>query len=138
MKKVFADIEIINLPDLLMAGRGYMDQSEVKRMRVRARVDDEVITLCINENLQEFLQLPLCGKKPVILANGQRVECDVVGPVEIRFKNRDATCNAWVLPGDSEPLLGMIPLEELDVLIDPVRQELIVNPAHPDGAVLRV
>ena len=43
-----------------------------------------------------------------------------------------------VLPGDSEPLLGAIPLEEMDVLIDPLRQELIVNPEHPDMAVLKM
>jgi hypothetical protein len=36
-----------------------------------------------------------------------------------------------VLPGDCEPLLGAIPLEDMDVLIDPQRQELIVNPDHP-------
>jgi hypothetical protein len=32
------------------------------------------------------------------------------------------------MPGDSEPLLGAIPMEELDVLINVKRQELILNP----------
>ena len=36
-----------------------------------------------------------------------------------------------VLSGDNEILLGAIPLEDMDVLIDPLRQELIVNPDHP-------
>jgi hypothetical protein len=36
-----------------------------------------------------------------------------------------------VLPGNSEPLLGAIPLEDMDVLVHPSRQELIVNPEHP-------
>jgi hypothetical protein len=36
-----------------------------------------------------------------------------------------------VLPGDSEMLLGAIPMEDIDVLIHPLRQELIVNPEHP-------
>jgi hypothetical protein len=35
-----------------------------------------------------------------------------------------------VLPCDMEPLLGTIPLEDMDVLIHPQRQELIVNPDH--------
>lgn len=43
-----------------------------------------------------------------------------------------------VLPGDSEPLLGAIPLEEMDVLIHPLRQELIVNPEHPYFAQLKL
>jgi hypothetical protein len=55
----------------------------------------------------------------------------MVSNVEVRFKNRATTCRAMVLPGDCEPLLGAIPLEDMDVLIHPQRQELIVNPDHP-------
>ena len=61
---------------------------------------------------------------------------DVVGPVLVKFKNRTTSCLAMVLPGDSEPLLGAIPLEDMDVLIHPLRQELIVNPDHPYMAVM--
>jgi hypothetical protein len=42
------------------------------------------------------------------------------------------------LEDESECLLGAIPLEEMDVLIHPLRQELIVNPDHADGAVLKM
>ena len=43
-----------------------------------------------------------------------------------------------VLPGDNEPLLGAIPLEDMDVLIHPLRQELIVNPEHPYFAQMKL
>ena len=43
-----------------------------------------------------------------------------------------------VLPGNAEPLLVCIPLEEMDVIIHPLRQELLVNPEHPYFAVLKV
>jgi len=72
------------------------------------------------------------------LANGEVIECKVVSGVELRFKNRTSYCNAIVLPGDSEPLLGAIPLEEMDVIINSSRQELLVNPEHPDMAVLKM
>ena len=39
---------------------------------------------------------------------------------------------------DTEPLLGAIPMEEMDVLIHPLRQELIVNPEHLNYAVLKM
>ncbi|NCI45155.1 hypothetical protein [Sediminibacterium soli] len=39
-----------------------------------------------------------------------------------------------VLPGDAEPLLGAIPVEDLDVFINPLRQKLTVNPDSPDYA----
>jgi len=72
------------------------------------------------------------------MANGSVVEYDVVGPIRVKFANRTATCNAFVLPGDGEPLLGAIPMEEMDVLIHPQRQELIVNPEHPNYAQLKM
>jgi len=43
-----------------------------------------------------------------------------------------------VLPGDSEPLLGAIPLEDMDVIIHPQRQELVVNPDHPYFAQMKL
>lgn len=66
------------------------------------------------------------------------VECDVVSSVELRFKNRQTTCRAMILPGDSVPLLGSIPLEDMDVLINPLRQELIVNLEHPYFAQMKM
>jgi hypothetical protein len=39
---------------------------------------------------------------------------------------------------DAEPLLGAIPMEAMDVLVHPARQEMIVNPEHPDYAVVRL
>jgi hypothetical protein len=72
------------------------------------------------------------------LADGSIVECNVVSHVELKFKNRRTMCNAMVLPGDNEPLLGAIPLEDMDVLIHPLRQELIVNPDHPYFAQMKM
>jgi hypothetical protein len=72
------------------------------------------------------------------MADGSVVEHEVVGPIIVKFKNRTATCNALVLPGDSEPLLGAIPMEEMDVIIHPLRQEMMVNPQHPYCAQLRL
>ena len=72
------------------------------------------------------------------MANGHIEEYDVVGPIVLKFKNRRTVCNAMVLQGDSEPLLGAIPLEDLDVVILPLRQEMVVNPEHPFFAQMKL
>ena len=36
-----------------------------------------------------------------------------------------------VLPGNAQVLLGSIPMEDLDVIIDPLKQELTVHPERP-------
>ncbi len=138
MGLVYAEIELINGEDIALARRHVIGQEEIKRMTVNALVDTGSYMLAINESIQEQLQLPIVEKRKAQLANGHIVECDVVGPVELRFKNRETTCRAMVLPGDSEVLLGSIPLEDMDVLIHPLRQELIVNPEHPYFAQMKM
>ncbi len=138
MGLVYAEIELINGDDLAMVRRKMMGKEEVKRMKVSALVDTGAIMLCINENIQEQLQLPVVETRKAQMANGTIIEYEVVAPVELHFKNRRTSCQAMVLPGDSEPLLGAIPLEDMDVLIDPQRQELIVNPDHPYFAQMKI
>jgi len=135
---VYAEIELINAADVICARRHIIGEEEIRRTRVTMLVDSGAYMLTINENIQAYLQLPFRERKRCEIADGRIVECDVVGPVDVKFENRSATCNAFVLPGDSEPLLGAIPLEELDVVIHSKRQELVVNPLHPEGAVLRL
>jgi len=138
MGLIYAEIEVINGDDLAFARRNVIGEEEVRRMKITSLVDSDSIMLCINENIQEQLQLPVTETQKAQLANGQIVDCDVVTNVEIRFKNRATTCRAIVLPGDSEPLLGAIPLEDMDVLIHPQRQELIVHPDHPYFAQMKI
>jgi clan AA aspartic protease len=135
---VYAEIELINADDIAFAKRLVIGEEEVKRMKVNMLVDSGAYMMAINESIQEQLNIPYKEKRKAQLANGSIVEYDVVGPIEIKFKNRSAVCNAFVLPGDSEPLLGVIPMEEMDVLIHPLRQELIVNPEHPYYAQLKM
>lgn len=136
MGLVYANIELINGYDLENARRKIIGEEEVKRMTVKMLVDSGAYMMGINETIQEQLDLPFIEKRKAVLADGSVQEYDVVGPLMVRFKNRTATCSALVLKGNCEPLLGAIPMEEMDVLIHPQRQELVVNPEHPYYAQL--
>ena len=138
MGMVYADIELINEDDRAMARRHIIGEEEIRRLRVNMMVDTGAYMMAINETIQSQLELPAVDKRKVQLASGEVVEYDVVGPIFIKFANRTAVSNAFVLPGDTEPLLGAIPMEEMDVLVHPQRQELIVNPMHPNYAVLKM
>jgi len=138
MGLVYADIELINGGDLEMVRRHLMDKDEVKRIWVNMLVDTGAYNLCINENIQAQMEFPVVEKRKAETADGRVVELDVVDNVQVRFKNRATTCRAMVLPGGTEPLLGAIPLEDMDVLIHPQRQELIVNPEHPYFAQMKL
>ncbi len=53
MGLVYADIELINGADLVLAKRNFIGEEEVKRMMISALVDTGIYYLCINETIQE-------------------------------------------------------------------------------------
>lgn len=69
------------------------------------------------------------------VADSRRVRAPRIQPVEIRFEDRSYVTEAAVL-GD-ECLMGVIPLEALDLVVDPRQQRVTPNPAHPEGPVYR-
>ena len=138
MGNVYAEIELINGGDLLLAKRHIIGEEEIRKTRATMLVDSGACMMAINEHIQAYLDLPVLEKERIVLADGSVAECDVVGPIEVKFANRRANCDAYVLPGNSEPLLGAIPMEQMDVVIEMKRQELVVNPLHPEGAMHRL
>lgn len=128
---VYADILLISGDDLTDLKRKRITEDEVKRMKVNVLVDSGAIMLAINEEICQQLDLYALDKRPAQMADGSVVMLDVVGPIEIRFGNRRTNVDAIVLPGNAQPLLGVIPMEDMDVLIDPKANELIINPEHP-------
>ena len=138
MGLIYAEIELINGEDIVLARRFIIGEEEIKKIKVDMLVDSGSVYMCINETIQSQLQLPVIEKRKGQLANGSIVEYDIVGPIEVKFKNRRCSVDAMVLPGDNEPLLGAIPLEDMDVLIDAYKRELIVNPEHPYFAQMKL
>ena len=131
MGLVYADLELISGDDLALHRRGFITEAEIKRMRVTALVDSGAYMLAINDHIKEQLDLPVLEEQTARLADDSQIRVEVVGPVEVRFENRSTTVRAIVLPGNAEPLLGVIPLEDMDVVVDPKQQRLIVNPESP-------
>jgi len=131
MGLIYSDIELINSDDLALVRRGYLKETEVRKMKVKALVDSGAMMLSVNETIKVQLGLPVLDRQMGELADGSKQSFEIAGPVDIRFANRQTTVRAVVLPGDTEPLLGSIPMEDMDVLIDPRGQRLIVNPSNP-------
>ncbi|NER39953.1 MAG: clan AA aspartic protease [Oscillatoria sp. SIO1A7] len=131
MGLVYADIELISGDDLVLHRKGYIQEGQIKRINVKALVDSGAYMLAIDENIKTQLNLQKVDEKVAELADGSQLRLEVVGPVEIKFENRRANVDAMVLPSGSEVLLGSIPMEDMDVLIDPKQQKLIVNPETP-------
>ena len=95
-------------------------------------VDSGAFTLCIPEHVKIQLQLEELEKREVTLADGKKQLVPFVGPIQINFENRMTFTGALVL--GNMVLLGAIPMEDLDVIIHPLKQKLMVNPESPNIA----
>jgi clan AA aspartic protease len=107
-------------------------------VELQALVDSGSMPLCIPESVARQLGFDTTEvySARIKIADASRIDVPVVAPIRLDFANRSCTTDAYVL-GD-EPLIGVIPIEALDCIIDPTNQRLVVNPKNPDFAVFRV
>lgn len=131
MGLIQAKVELINTVDASNAHTGLIAKEKVRRMEAQLLVDSGATMLCINENIALELGLTQAREGMITLADGSKKACKIVGPVTIRFLTRTTVVEAVVLPGDAQPLLGALPMEGMDVVIDPLTQTLGLPPDRP-------
>ena len=105
---------------------------ELAAVEIDALADTGAVHLCIPQHIQLQLQLEEIDKKEVTLADGSGRLVPYVGPIELRYQNRIGFAGALVM-GDT-PLLGAIPMEDMDLVVVPKTREVIVNPDSPNIA----
>ncbi len=131
MGLIHTEIELLNGDDLAFVRRNQMELADVRRMKVTALVDSGALMLAINESIRDQLGLLKVDERLAELADGRTAMYDVVGPVEIRIPHRRCSVDAMVLPGDVEVLLGAIPREDMDLVINPKKRSVEVDPTMP-------
>ena len=131
MGLIYAKLELVSAEDKGLFRKGYIKEKDIKKENVKALVDSGAYMMCINEHIQHQLDLPVVDSAEAELADGTIKKVPVVGPLIVNFENRTTSCNALVLPGESEVLLGSIPMEDLDVVMVPQKQTIAVNPHSP-------
>jgi len=100
--------------------------SSLKPITVEALVDTGAIALCIPEHVAAQLKLDELEKREVKTVYGKLRLVAYVGPLQIGFGNRNCFTGALVL--GHAMLLGSVPLEDMDLVIDPRSRKVGVNP----------
>jgi len=130
MSIVYTEITLKNADDVAIVETGTIKDHVIRQKTIQATVDTGAWTLVINEALRKELGLRVSRRDFGTLADGTQSLYDMAGPVEVHWENRWLTCDALVLPGAKEVLLGAIPLEAMDLIVHP-RTEKVVG-AHGD------
>jgi hypothetical protein len=134
MGLTYTEVELLRADDLALERAGYLSADQVNRIRVLTLVDSRASMLTLSRSLSQRLKLAKVDEVDAELATGDVMRADVVGPVEVRFQNRKTVVNAIVVEADTDVLLGAIPMQGMDVMVDPKREQLILNPDSPDKA----
>lgn len=99
-------------------------------LTVTALVDTGAVNLCVPEHVAVQLELAELERREVTTADGKHAPVPYVGPVQVTFGNRSCFTGAFVL-GDGV-LLGSIPLEDMDLVVNPRLEQVTVNPDSPN------
>jgi len=130
MGHIYAKVTLKNAGDVIKAKEGIITEPEIRQKTVQAMVDTGATFLVINEELFQKLGLHASGEKEICFANSAQALCKMTGPIEIHWENRSVSSSALVVEDAPEILLGVVPLEGLDLMVDPVSQKL--TGAHGD------
>jgi clan AA aspartic protease len=131
MGTVYAELTLRNEWDVGQAARGLIKEDEIRSTTVTAIVDTGAFSLMIDDQTMQELGLGTTGEQRIRIANGERVACPVTTPVEINWKDRQSVMRVIAVPGLPHVLLGLLPLEEMDLIVHPNRHELVG--AHGDA-----
>jgi predicted aspartyl protease len=138
MGRVVVSAKIENLSDLNRMGAGDIPAGAVRSIDVNdALVDTGATMLSLPSRLIAALGLKRHRTRTAKTAAGV-VSFGVYEAVRITVQERDCVSEVCELPDVCPPLIGQIPLEALDFVVDPVGQKLIGNPDHDGEQMIEV
>ncbi len=134
--KVWAELE--NTVDRINCERGLVEEDEVHAFSLDATVDTGAVMLVLPQDVVEKLGLENRRTVIVTYADERREERPVAGPLTIKIGDRFMSTDCVVGPPSSEPLVGQIVMEELDLVADCTNRTLAPRPESPIYPLLKL
>jgi predicted aspartyl protease len=130
MGRVVITAKMQNLGDLYAVQQGSMKAEDVRTMEVvDALVDTGCTLVGLPTRYIRLLGLQPQYRRPIRGATGQG-ETTVYAAVRLTIQDRTCTTDVFEVPDELPVLIGQVPLEQLDFIVDPKAQKLLGNPAH--------
>lgn len=138
MGRVLVGATLENLGDLWDVRRGRISDDAVRRVELaNALVDTHATMLSLPTSLIEQLGLEQVSEVRATTSTGP-TKANVYEAVRLTIQGRQCTVDVVEVPDTVPPLIGQIPLEMLDFVVDPRGQRLIGNPEHGGEHVIEM
>lgn len=138
MGKVTTTLVVTNRGDQVLAARGVILSEEVRAVTLNnVLFDTGSTTLCLPADVISQLGLALLKQVDVATATGFG-KARIFQDAKISLCGREGTFECLELPGGTDALLGVIPLEALGIELDLQNQTLKVLPISPTASYLRI
>ena len=131
MGEIRAKLVLENQRDSILAEAGHLDSSRVRRIELDALVDTGAVMVLLPQDVVEALGLPVDGNIIVTHANDQKIELPRARHLSLALGDRQMDTDCLVGPPQSEPLVGQLVLERLDLVLDPLKQTISPRPESP-------
>jgi clan AA aspartic protease len=138
MGKVLTDLTVINRADQVLAENGFLTLDKIRTVHLKnVLVDTGATTLCLSAKVVSQLGLKLLKQVDVSTAVGLS-KANIFQDAKISLHGREGTFECLELPGGTEALLGVIPLEALGLELDLQKQTLKVLPTESFDTYLTI
>ena len=138
MGKVLVKARIENLGDLELRDRGLLNPDQVRFVEVEdALIDTGATGLHLPKSMIAKLGLRLLRTRTARGLSGI-VAMPIYATARLTIQDRECPMDVGEVSDDFPVIVGQIPLESLDFVVDPKGQRLIGNPAHGGDHVMEV
>lgn len=138
MGRVLTELTVYNVSDLYQARLGQISADQVRKVTVRdALVDTGATTLALPKPLLEQLGLTKQYENRAMTAGGVQT-MNVYEAARVEIMGRLATVDPIEVPEGNPVLVGQIPLEMMDWVVELQGRKLVGNPAHGGEQILEL
>jgi len=125
MGHVNTQITLKNVSDVFQARQGNIPEDKIRQTTIDVMVDTGASMLVIDEKILQQLGAGVMQESEITLANDAKEKCKVTDPLVIKWEDRSIVMPALVIENSPDFLLGVLPLEGMDLIVDTVNQKLI-------------
>ncbi|HDN81049.1 MAG TPA: clan AA aspartic protease [Chloroflexi bacterium] len=129
MGEVKVKVRLCNFGDLVLKEKGLTE--EVRSLEIQGLVDTGAVMVMLPQDMVEALGLKVNGKVIVTYADERKEERPIASGLLLKIGDREMLTDCVVGPPGSEPLIGQLVLERLDLIVDPVDKQLKPRPESP-------